>query len=35
MVVKLEVRNAAGTTSAEQRNSNVRLFPQNQCGFGF
>jgi hypothetical protein len=35
MIVKLEVRNAAGTTSAEQRNSNVRLFPQNQCGFGF
>lgn len=35
MIVKLEVRNASGTTSAELRNSNVRLFPQNQCGFGF
>jgi hypothetical protein len=35
MIVKLEVRNAAGTFSAEERNANVRLFPQNQCGFGF
>lgn len=35
MIVKLEVRNAAGTVSAERRNSNVRLFPQEECGFGF
>ena len=35
MIVRLRVRNAAGTTSDEERNSNVRLFPQNQCGFGF
>jgi hypothetical protein len=35
MIVKLEVFNAAGTGSAETRNSNVRLFPRNQCGFGF
>jgi hypothetical protein len=35
MIVKLEVRNAAGDDSPEVRNSNVRLFPQNQCGFGF
>jgi hypothetical protein len=34
MIVKLVVRNAA-TESVEVRNSNVRLFPQNQCGFGF
>jgi ABC-type glycerol-3-phosphate transport system substrate-binding protein len=35
VVVKLVVRNAAGESSAETINSNVRLFPQNQCGFGF
>jgi hypothetical protein len=35
MIVKLVVRNTAGTESAEERNSNVRLFPQNQCGFAF
>ena len=35
MIVKLEVRNAASEDSPEVRNSNVRLFPQNQCGFGF
>jgi hypothetical protein len=35
MIVRLRVRNAAGTTSDEVRNLNVRLFPQNQCGFGF
>jgi Bacterial Ig-like domain (group 2) len=35
MIVKLEVFNAAGTASAEARNADVRLFPQNQCGFGF
>ena len=35
MIVKLEVRNAAGTSSTEARNANVRLFPQNECGFGF
>jgi hypothetical protein len=35
MIVKLVVRNAAGVESAEERNSDVRLFPQNQCGFGF
>jgi hypothetical protein len=35
MIVKLQVRNAAGTMSAETRNSNVRLFPQKQCGFVF
>ena len=35
MIVKLQVRNAAGTTSAELRNSNVSLFPQQECGFGF
>lgn len=35
VVVKLQVRNAAGELSAETINNNVRLFPQNQCGFGF
>lgn len=35
MVVKLVVRNAAGVLSAETVNNNVKLFPQNQCGFGF
>jgi hypothetical protein len=35
MIVKLVVRNAAGAESAEERNSDVRLFPNNQCGFGF
>ena len=35
MIVKLQVRNAAGVTSAELRNSNVSLFPQQECGFGF
>ena len=35
MVVKLIVRNAAGVNSAELVNNNVRLFPQNTCGFGF
>ena len=35
MVVKLVVRNAAGVLSPEVVNSNVKLFPQNQCGFGF
>ncbi len=35
MIVKLEIRNAAGEDSPEVRNSNVRLFPQEQCGFGF
>ena len=35
MIVKLEVRNAAGEDSPEVRNSNVRLFPQKQCQFGF
>ena len=35
MIVKLQVRNAAGVLSAEVINNNVRLFPQNQCGFGF
>ena len=35
LVVKLTVRNAAGEVSAETINNNVRLFPQNQCGFGF
>jgi hypothetical protein len=35
MIVKLQVRNAAGTLSSETRNSNVRLFPQKQCGFVF
>jgi hypothetical protein len=35
MIVKLVVRNTAGTESMEERNSNVRLFPQNQCGFTF
>lgn len=33
MIVKLEVRNAAGVVSAETRNQNVRLFHQKQCGF--
>ena len=33
MVVKLQVRNAAGVLSAEARNNNVRLFPRGQCGF--
>ena len=35
MIVKLIVRNAAGVESAEERNSDVRFFPQKQCGFGF
>jgi hypothetical protein len=35
VVVKLVVRNAAGALSAETINNNIRLFPQNQCGFGF
>ncbi len=35
MIVKLQVRNAAGVLSAEATNNNVRLFPQSQCGFGF
>ena len=35
VVVKLQVRNAANELSAERTNNNVRLFPQNQCGFGF
>ena len=35
MVVKLIVRNAAGSARPEVINNNVRLFPQNQCGFGF
>jgi hypothetical protein len=35
MIVKLEVQNAAGTGSLEVRNMNVRLFPREQCGFGF
>ena len=33
MIVKLQVRNAAGVLSEEVRNSNVRLFPRGQCGF--
>jgi hypothetical protein len=35
MIVKLVVRNAAGTESVETRNSNVRLVPQKECGFNF
>jgi hypothetical protein len=35
VVVKLMVRNAAGELSAETTNNNVRLVPQNNCGFGF
>ena len=35
MIVKLVVRNAAGVESVERRNNNVRLIPNNQCGFTF
>jgi hypothetical protein len=35
MIVTLRVRDASGRESADLVNGNVRLFPQNRCGFGF
>ena len=35
MIVKLQVRNAAGTISEELRNNDVRLFHNQNCGGGF
>jgi hypothetical protein len=35
MIVRLVVRNAAGTLSPSVQNADVRVFPAGLCGYGF